>query len=219
MAKIERFVFNHIEVNTYLVYDETLSCVVIDPGMENHQENESLEGFIDDHGLKVEAILLTHTHFDHIAGLKWMYDKYQPKVYLHADSQKIMRQAEIYASVLGFDTGVLGDIPVTIIDEGDTIEFGHSRMEVLFVPGHAAGSLCFCMHSDKAVFTGDALFCGSIGRTDLPTGDMGQLMENLRAKVISLPEDYKVYPGHGPNSTIANEKVFNPFFNPGMRHF
>ena len=219
MAKIEQFVFNHIEVNTYLVYDETLSCVVIDPGMETTEENEVITSFVVSNNLKVTAILLTHTHFDHIAGLKWIYDKYHPTVYLHADSQKIMQQAEIYASVLGFDTGALGDIPLTTIDEGDTIDFGQSQMEVLFVPGHAAGSLCFCLHSDKAVFTGDALFCGSIGRTDLPTGDMGQLMENLRAKVLTLPEDYKVFPGHGPKSTIANEKMLNPFFNPGMRHF
>ena len=219
MAKIEQLTFNHIEVNTYIVYDETLSCAVIDPGMENQKENDTLEAFIADRRLKVEAILLTHTHFDHIAGLKWMYNHSHAPVYLHPGGLEIMHQAEIYASVLGFDTGEIGDIPLTTIGEGFVVTFGNNRMDTLFVPGHAAGSLCFCLHSDKAVFTGDALFCGSIGRTDLPSGDYGQLLENLRTKILTLPEDYTVYPGHGPKTTILNEKMLNPFFNPGIRHF
>ena len=219
MATIEQFVFNHIEVNTYLVYDESLSCVVIDPGMETPAENSSIENFIAARGLRVEAILLTHTHFDHIAGLRWMYNHSQATVYLHPDSLEIMSHSEIYASVLGFDTGTLGEIPYQTINEGDSISFGKSKIEVLYVPGHAAGSLCFCLHTEKAVFTGDALFRESVGRTDLPTGNQEQLMANLRSKVMTLPDDYNVYPGHGPKTTIANEKAFNPFFNPAIRYF
>lgn len=214
MAQIKCFVFNHIEVNTYLVYDETLSCVVIDPGMETAEENEVFTSFINRNNLKIKAVLLTHTHIDHISGLRCLYDLYKTPVYLHEDAKKILHQAEIYASVMGFETGNLEDIPVTTIDHGGIITFGQSQIEALFVPGHAAGSLCFCLHSDKAVFSGDALFNRSIGRTDLPTGNFQQLLDNLRTKVLSLPDDYTVFPGHGPETTIGYEKEHNPFFNP-----
>ena len=214
MAQIKCFVFNHIEVNTYLVYDETLSCVVIDPGMETAEENEVFTSFINRNNLKIKAVLLTHTHIDHISGLRCLYDLYKAPVYLHEDAKKILHQAEIYASVMGFETGNLEDIPVTTIDHGGIITFGQSQIEALFVPGHAAGSLCFCLHSDKAVFSGDALFNRSIGRTDLPSGNFQQLLDNLRTKVLSLPDDYTVFPGHGPETTIGYEKEHNPFFNP-----
>ena len=214
MAQIKCFVFNHIEVNTYLVYDETLSCVVIDPGMETAEENEVFTSFITHNNLKIKAVLLTHTHIDHISGLRCLYDLYKAPVYLHEDAKKILHQAEIYASVMGFETGNLEDIPVTTIDHGGIITFGQSQIEALFVPGHAAGSLCFCLHSDKAVFSGDALFNRSIGRTDLPSGNFQQLLDNLRTKVLSLPDDYTVFPGHGPETTIGYEKEHNPFFNP-----
>ncbi|MBR4197221.1 MAG: MBL fold metallo-hydrolase [Bacteroidales bacterium] len=214
MAQIKCFVFNHIEVNTYLVYDETLSCVVIDPGMETAEENEVFTSFINRNNLKIKAVLLTHTHIDHISGLRCLYDLYKTPVYLHEDAKKILHQAEIYASVMGFETGNLEDIPVTTIDHGGIITFGQSQIEALFVPGHAAGSLCFCLHSDKAVFSGDALFNRSIGRTDLPSGNFQQLLDNLRTKVLSLPDDYTVFPGHGPETTIGYEKEHNPFFNP-----
>jgi len=214
MAQIKCFVFNHIEVNTYLVYDETLSCVVIDPGMETAEENEVFTSFINRNNLKIKAVLLTHTHIDHISGLRCLYDLYKTPVYLHEDAKKILHQAEIYASVMGFETGNLEDIPVTTIDHGGIITFGQSQIEALFVPGHAAGSLCFCIHSDKAVFSGDALFNRSIGRTDLPSGNFQQLLDNLRTKVLSLPDDYTVFPGHGPETTIGYEKEHNPFFNP-----
>lgn len=214
MAQIKCFVFNHIEVNTYLVYDETLSCVVIDPGMETAEENEVFTSFINRNNLKIKAVLLTHTHIDHISGLRCLYDLYKTPVYLHEDAKKILHQAEIYASVMGFETGNLEDIPVTTIDHGGIITFGQSQIEALFVPGHAAGSLCFCFHSDKAVFSGDALFNRSIGRTDLPSGNFQQLLDNLRTKVLSLPDDYTVFPGHGPETTIGYEKEHNPFFNP-----
>ena len=214
MAQIKCFVFNHIEVNTYLVYDETLSCVVIDPGMETAEENEVFTSFVTRNNLKIKAILLTHTHIDHISGLRCLYDLYKAPVYLHEDAKKILHQAEIYASVMGFETGNLEDIPVTTIDHGGIITFGQSQIEALFVPGHAAGSLCFCLHSDKAVFSGDALFNRSIGRTDLPSGNFQQLLDNLRTKVLSLPDDYTVFPGHGPETTIGYEKEHNPFFNP-----
>ena len=214
MAQIKCFVFNHIEVNTYLVYDETLSCVVIDPGMETAEENEVFTSFITHNNLKIKAVLLTHTHIDHISGLRCLYDLYKAPVYLHEDAKKILHQAEIYASVMGFETGNLEDIPVTTIDHGGIITFGQSQIEALFVPGHAAGSLCFCLHSDKAVFSGDALFNRSIGRTDLPSGNFQQLLDNLRTKVLSLPDDYTVFPGHGPETTIGYEKEHNLFFNP-----
>lgn len=211
MAKIETFVFNHIEENTYVVYDETHCCLVIDPGMETPAENDIMAEFLSKQNLKITAILLTHTHIDHMAGLRWIYDNSKVPVFFHADAGKIFRQSEIYASVLGFNVGELNDIPVKNIIDKEIIPFGNGEIEARFVPGHAAGSMVYCLHSEKAVFTGDALFCGSIGRTDLPTGNYDLLIEKLRSQVLTLPDDYRIFPGHGPQSTIGDEKLYNSF--------
>lgn len=216
MATVEHLVFNHYEENTYIVYDETLSAVVIDPGMGDARQYDSFESFISKHALSIEKILLTHTHVDHIAGLGRIYAAHHVPVFLHADACEILRQSEIYASVMGFDIGSIEDIPFTTVSDCEIIPFGNNQMEARLVPGHAAGSLVFCLHSEKTVFTGDALFNNSIGRTDLPTGNYSQLMQNLRAKVISLPDDYTVFPGHGPKTTIGSEKIHNPFLNPSV---
>ncbi|MBR4804857.1 MAG: MBL fold metallo-hydrolase [Bacteroidales bacterium] len=214
MAIIKKIVFNHFEENTYVVCDETQQCVVIDPGMATPEENDTMTDILSNYNLKVAAILLTHTHIDHIAGLKSLFDYCQAPVFLHTDGLELLRQSEIYASVMGFKIDKLDGIPLTTLSQGETVSFGHSKIEARWVPGHAAGSLVFCLHSDKAVFTGDALFNMSIGRTDLPTGDFQQLLSKLREQVLPLPDDYEVFPGHGPKTTIGFEKKHNPFINP-----
>lgn len=211
MAKVERFVFNHYQENTFLVYDDSGACVVIDPGMSDEAENNYLDDFVTSNNLKVNKILLTHTHVDHIAGLEWACSKYGAPVLLHHDAEDILRSSAIYASVMGFEIGDVDHVPLSFVADGETIPFGNSQLEARLVPGHAAGSLVFCLHSDKAVFTGDALFCRSIGRTDLPTGDYETLIQRLRSQVLTLPTEYTVYPGHGPKTTVGDEKLYNPF--------
>ncbi len=211
MIDIKIFTFNHFEVNTFVVYDDTKHCAVIDPGMEYDSECRALEEFISSNALIPEAVLLTHTHIDHVAGLRFVTEKYSIPAYLHPDAMEILRQSEIYGSVMGFNAGNLSDVRTSFINDGDIITFGNSQLEARYVPGHAAGSMAYCLHSQKSVFTGDALFCQSIGRTDLPTGDYDLLIEKLKQRILPLPDDYRIYPGHGPSSSIGFEKQHNPF--------
>ncbi len=196
------------------MYDSTMCCAVIDPGMESMSERDFFDAFVASHGLHVSAVLITHTHVDHIAGLQYVVDKYQAPVYMHAEAMEILRQSGVYASVMGFDMGDVSQLKFTFLDTGDTITVGNSQFEARHVPGHADGSLVFCLHAERAVFSGDALFCQSIGRTDLPTGNYDLLIEKLKSQVLTLPDDYEVFPGHGPKTTIRQEKLYNPFLNP-----
>lgn len=210
---IKRFQFNHIQVNTYVVYDGTKQCAVIDPGMETPAEREEILGFIEENGLIPKYILLTHSHIDHIAGLEALCGKYNMPASLHPDAVGILHQAGAYASVMGFDMDNLDNLPMRFIEDRDVLRFGETEIEALAVPGHAAGSMAYCMHDERVVFTGDAIFCQSIGRTDLPSGDYDQLICNLKTKILTLPNDYLLLPGHGPETTVGDEKKNNPFLN------
>lgn len=210
---IKQFQFNHIQVNTYVIYDSTQQCVVVDPGMESDSEKEELTDFIEKNGLTPKHILLTHSHIDHIAGVEGLCSRYNLPVTLHPDATGILHQAGIYASVMGFSTGDMKNLPTQNIDDGQIIKFGETEIEALAVPGHAAGSMAYCLHEERAVFTGDAIFCQSIGRTDLPTGNYDQLIESLKTKILTLPDDYLLLPGHGPETTVGDEKKSNPFLN------
>ena len=132
---------------------------------------------------------------------------------MHCDGKKLLRQAEAYGGIMGFDVRNLDDIDTVHIDEGAELKVGTIKIECRFVPGHCEGSMCYVIPDEEVVITGDALFQGSIGRTDLPGGNYQQLIENLRTKVITLPDSYQVLPGHGELSTIGDEKKYNPFLS------
>ena len=210
---IKQFQFNHIQVNTYVIYDDTKQCAIVDPGMETTAENDELINFLEKNELSPKYILLTHSHIDHVAGLEILCQKYNLPATLHNDALKILHQAEIYASVMNFEIASLKNLPTQSIEDKEVIKVGDIEIEALAVPGHAAGSMAYCLHEEQVVFTGDALFCQSIGRTDLPTGNYDQLIENLKTKILTLPNDYLILPGHGPESTIGDEKKYNPFLN------
>ena len=209
---IKHFTFNHFGVNTYLVVDQnSKQCAIVDPAMEATYEDAQLFGEITRSELTVTHILLTHAHVDHIAGLRQCCERYNLPVTMHSDGKKLLRQAEAYGSIMGFEVEKMEDLATLNADEGTIVKVGGIEVECRHVPGHCPGSLCFVIPSEKAVLTGDALFQGSIGRTDLPGGNHQELIANLKSKVMTLPDDYRVLPGHEASSTIADEKRYNPF--------
>ncbi|MCK9270722.1 MAG: MBL fold metallo-hydrolase [Bacteroidales bacterium] len=208
--QIHRFIFNPFQENTYVLYDESKEAVIVDAGCSDEQEGEALSGFIQKHQLKPVAQILTHGHIDHVMGVNFVWEQYGLKPKAHADVVPFLENATEQAQMFGVKTGKLV-MPERFLEEGDQVKFGKSVLEVLHTPGHAAGHLCFVSHSNNFVLSGDVLFRGSIGRTDLPTGDYDLLEESIRTKLYTLPEDFVVYPGHGPETSIGIEMKSNPF--------
>lgn len=209
---IKQFTFNHFKVNCYLVVDEaTKKCAIVDPACEASYEDSQLVEYVEKSSLQVTHILLTHAHVDHIAGLRQVCQHYGLPVTMHADGRKLLRQAEAYGSVMGFAVDNMGDLDVAEINDNDILKVGETEIECRYVPGHCPGSMCFVIASEEAVITGDALFHFSIGRTDLPGGDYPTLIDYLKRRILTLPDDYMVLPGHGILSQIGKERKYNSF--------
>ena len=209
---IKQFTFNHFEVNTYVIIDEAAKqCAMVDPACEASFEDAQLAQYIEREGLQPSMVLLTHAHVDHIAGLRQVCEHYKLPVTMHADGRKLLKQAEVYGDIMGFAVNNMDDLEVTEINDGDLLHIGDTKVECRHVPGHCPGSMCFVLHNENAVITGDALFHFSIGRTDLPGGDYPTLIEKLKTRVLTLPDDYTVLPGHGIASQIGKEKKYNSF--------
>ncbi len=209
---ITRFTFNHYEVNCYVVSDEaTQQCAIVDPACEASFEDSQLLQYLEEHHLVPAMILLTHAHVDHIAGLRQVCEHFKLPVSMHREGRKLLRQAEAYGAIMGFAVDDMGDLDVVEIEDDEVLKVGGLDVECRYVPGHCPGSMCFVVPADKAVITGDALFHFSIGRTDLPGGDYGTLIEKLKTRVLTLPNDYVVLPGHGIESQIGKERKYNSF--------
>lgn len=210
MLEIRSLVFNGFQENTYVLYDETKSCVIIDPGCYDPYEKEELTELIAHHELTVTAILNTHGHIDHVLGNSFVRDKYKVKLYISAVDEPVMRAVKAYAGNYGFPQ-YQEALPDAYLKEGDVFTFGNQKLKVLFVPGHSPGHLAFYNEENKIVIGGDVLFRNSIGRTDLPGGNFETLIQSIHQKLFTLPDDVTVYPGHGPETTIGYEKRTNPF--------
>ena len=209
---VKLFTFNHYEVNTYLVADPaTRQCAIVDPACQASYEDEQLRRYIADMGLTPSYVLLTHAHVDHIAGLRQVCEFYRLPVTMHADGRKLLRQAEAYGSMMGFAVDNMDDLEFNPLEDNQVLQLGETRIECRFVPGHCPGSMCFVLPECKSVITGDALFHFSIGRTDLPGGDYNLLISKLKDRILTLPDDYAVLPGHGIASQIGKEKKYNSF--------
>ena len=209
---IKRFTFNHYEVNCYVVSDEaTQQCAIVDPACEASFEDSQLLQYLEQQHLVPTMILLTHAHVDHIAGLRQVCEHFKLPVSMHREGRKLLRQAEAYGAIMGFAVDDMGDLDVVEIEDDEVLKVGGLDVECRYVPGHCPGSMCFVVPADKAVITGDALFHFSIGRTDLPGGDYGTLIEKLKTRVLTLPNDYVVLPGHGIESQIGKERKYNSF--------
>lgn len=209
--KIKKFTFNAFQENTYVLYDETKSCVIIDPGCNNTLEEESLSLFISDNNLKPTMLINTHCHIDHILGNAFVHKKYGLELSSHAGEKVVLQAGKITAQMYGIQYEQSPEITIFYTD-GDILSFGDSQLKVLYTPGHSPASISFYSEDAKMLIGGDVLFFGSIGRTDLPGGDHETLLESIRSKFFILPSDTVVYSGHGPETTIGREKSSNPFF-------
>ena len=205
--KAKVYAFSPFQENTYILFNDQKKAVVIDPGMENSHEEKKFSDFLSDNDLTLEKVLLTHAHIDHVFGLNYVVDKYQVPVVMHRDSIAVLNAVPEYAKVYGFDIH-FGDFKIEEVDEGDEVEFG---LKVLHIPGHVPGHLVFYHSQQAEAWVGDVLFYMSIGRTDLPGGNHRLLISGIKDKLFKLPDDVKVYSGHGPATSIGFEKTHNPF--------
>ncbi len=210
MLTLKTFEFNDFGVNTYVLANENKECLIIDPGCYTKEEQKRFDDFIETSGYKIEKIIITHCHIDHILGVAHLEDKFGVGAWIHPAGKEFLRASVGYASVFGFDVERVISA-AGFINEGEEISLGSEKIDILYTPGHAEGSVCFVNHAQKMVFSGDVLFNGSIGRTDLPTGDYELLISSIKDKLMVLGDDYTVYPGHGPKSTIGYERKNNPF--------
>ena len=210
MLNIEVFAFNPFQENTYVVSDETKEAVVIDPGCYEKEEKQELTDYIKSKGLRVVKLLNTHCHIDHVLGNAFVKEHYKTTLHLHRMDEPVLRAVSAYAPNYGFQQ-YQPATPDAYFEEGDEIVVGNERLKVLFVPGHSPGHVAFYHEGDKVLIGGDVLFRGSVGRTDLPGGDMDTLLESIHEKLFTLPDDVTVYPGHGQTTTIGFEKATNPF--------
>ncbi len=207
---IQTFYFNDLRTCCYVLYDGTGECAIIDPGCIRQSERDRLVKFITDNSLRPKMIIQTHGHFDHVMGNAFVTSVWHVPTYLAAADMGQMRRARPYAGYFGYD---IEEPSGEIIDmkDGDVLEIGGIRLEVLETPGHTPGGVMLYDREGGYVFTGDTVFCGSIGRTDLPGGDYDQLKESIRTKFLPLPSDTVVYPGHGPSTDVGRERMTNPF--------
>lgn len=209
---IVKFVFSPFQENTYVLYDETKECVIIDPGCYDDKERKRLVDFIEDRGLTPVRLINTHCHIDHIFGNKFVSELYSLPLESHKDEQQMIEYSELKAK---FYDVVLEKSPKISVfwDEGDVITFGNSELEVLFTPGHSPASISFYNRKGNFVIGGDVLFRESIGRTDLQGGNFETLANSIRTKFYTLPDETKVYSGHGDVTTVGHEKMYNPFIH------
>jgi glyoxylase-like metal-dependent hydrolase (beta-lactamase superfamily II) len=195
-----------------VLYDETGECIIIDPGCYDRDEREELAQFITAKNLVPVKIVLTHSHIDHVFGNKFVHGKYGVPIYAHTLAPRGLSVMERVAEVYGMRAELSPDIDV-LMDEGYTLRFGNTELQLFHCPGHSPDSLAFYHAPSGIVIAGDVLFYRSIGRTDLPGGDYGTLIRSIREKLFLLPDETVVYSGHGPETTIGDEKKLNPFVN------
>ena len=211
MTLVANFTFNPFQENTYILYDDTKECVIIDPGCYTSVEKEQLQQFITDGGLKPVRLINTHCHIDHVFGNKFISEKYGLTLETHEGELPVLEMLPKVCEMYGIPNVELSPLPGKYIEENDIIEFGNSSMKALFTPGHSPASLSFYCEESNFVIAGDVLFQGSIGRTDLPGGDFNTLINSIKEKLFPLENDVRVYAGHGPATTIGYEKANNPF--------
>jgi glyoxylase-like metal-dependent hydrolase (beta-lactamase superfamily II) len=210
MLSIKSFTFNPFQENTYVISHKNGDCIILDPGCYGESEQRELEVFIESQGLRPVLLVNTHCHLDHVFGNAWAALKYGLKLHLNRLELPLLENAPA--------SGLMFDLPFDsyggefhFLEEGELLRLGDEEFEVIHTPGHSPGSLSFYHSRQSWLISGDALFHRSIGRTDLPGGDYETLLASIRSKLFTLPDKVRVFSGHGPSTTIAEEKMFNPF--------
>jgi glyoxylase-like metal-dependent hydrolase (beta-lactamase superfamily II) len=208
--EVKALTFNDFAENTYILWDETEECAIVDPGCSNVTEERRLVDFIESRGLKPTLLINTHAHIDHVFGIDFVNQKWGLKLHIHRGEQPMLDMLPQISKMYGLNLSSI-EAPIEYIEEGDSVSFGHTTLNILFTPGHSPASVCFSHAGSKQLIAGDVLFQGSIGRTDLPGGDYDTLIASITDKLFPLGDDVIVYPGHGPATTIEVERKSNPF--------
>ena len=208
--KIACLQFNPIQENTYVVWDDTNECIVIDAGNSSPREDAALDNFIARHGLKPVLAANTHGHFDHTMGVEHLKQRYGIPFALSSKDRFLLDNASVSGSVFGVKTGAMPSVDLDL-ETMTELRFGKTTLRVIPTPGHTPGHVAFHDPESKALFTGDTLFRESIGRTDLPGGDYSWIMRSILDNLLPLGDEVRVYPGHGPETTIGHEVLYNPF--------
>jgi hydroxyacylglutathione hydrolase len=210
MLTVKEFIFNPVEENSYILYNEKKQCCIIDPGCYFEKEKQELKRFVEHQGLQPVFLLNTHCHLDHVFGNKFVHDTWGLKLHIHEKEKPVLDFAPA--------SGEMWDLPfdnyqgeLVFIKEGADIKLGDDTLEIRFTPGHSPGHVCLYDEADGFAISGDVLFNGSIGRTDLPGGDFDILINSIQTQLFTLPDETKIYSGHGPMTTVGLEKMNNPF--------
>ena len=210
--KIKQIQNNPFQENTYIVWDETtMEAAIVDCGALFPQEEEIIEAFINDNNLKVKYILNTHLHLDHCFGNAWAAEHYGVLPMAHEDDETLLARMGEQARMFGLPFEVKTEKLGGYLKDGDVLMLGNNEIKVIHTPGHSCGGLCFYIPTAGLLISGDSLFEGSIGRTDLEGGSYATLIKSIQEKLMTLPEETVVYSGHGPYTTIGEEKRSNPF--------
>lgn len=203
----ETVVVGELGVNCYILADsETKEGIVIDPGADP----ERILAAVRKSGVKVLYVLNTHGHFDHIGGNRRLVEATGGKLMISREDEPFLQRASISAKMYGLKAED-SPAPSSYLAEGDEIRFGSHTARVIHIPGHSRGGSCFYLEKEGILISGDSLFAESIGRTDLPGGSQDQLVQAIRAKLLTLPDGTRIFPGHGPSTTVGHEKKFNPY--------
>jgi hydroxyacylglutathione hydrolase len=209
---LEMLTVGPFQENCYIVGDEeTGVAALIDPG----DEAARIAMAVEQTGLDIGSIIVTHAHIDHVGAVTALTDEYACPVLMHAEAEPLLEGLPTQAMMMGIRFGKVPGVDRYVEDE-DILEVGDLRLRSLYTPGHAPGHLAFYLQDEGLVLSGDALFAGSVGRVDLPGGSMEVLMQSIEERLLTLPDDTVVYPGHGPRTTIGNERTSNPFLQGGM---
>lgn len=210
MIKVKKFIVNPLQENSYVVYDESTQCIIIDAGFYYQEEFVELEEFLKKNKLIPKKLINTHCHFDHLMGVEYARKKYRIPFEAHEKDSFLLDLATEQSKLFGIEMQHVNKID-KFIQEGEQILFGDSQLDIFYVPGHSPGHIALYSEKDQILFSGDVLFYGSIGRSDLEGGDYNLLISSIKSKLMVLPEDTKVYCGHGPETVIGFEKNNNPF--------
>jgi hydroxyacylglutathione hydrolase len=211
MPQLKVFSFNPLQVNAYLIYEPNGPGIIIDPSCMDQDEFLELQTFIEANHIRLEYQLNTHGHFDHVFGVNRVDEAWHPEYLIHQSDVPLLQYAGAQARSFGFDYDGDVRLPDGYLNDGAEISAGSIHLLTIHVPGHTQGGVAFFEPTAGWLFSGDTLFAGGIGRTDLPGGDYGQIIRSIRERLLILPDETCVFPGHGPSSTIQNERLNNPF--------